>query len=475
MRTKIVAVVFAVMCLLYAFHSMAKANEYHTTPEDFPQIDVTGEREGYLFISTIQFAACSKNNYAMILDGTGDLVYYKQFPDCSLVTDFKRQPDGSLTYWLGTQVAPGVFNGAITRMDNTYQVTNIYTSTGDYLDNHEFLVLPNGNVMLMYYRNVEVSNAAGTIPNGNQTAIIIGVIIREIAPNGDTVFQWNSWDHVDLTDADDLYLQYSPTDYIHSNAIDIDTDGNILLSSRHFNEVTKIDRKTGEIIWRLGGKRNEFDLLNDDRWFGHQHDVRRLPNGNLSLFDNGNNRLPPYSRYVEYSMDEEDLTLVKVREIQHTPGLFSAAMGSGRTQANGNVLIGWGAHSRPAISEYDWLNRVTFELSLPENLYTYRAYGDSWIGKPVGKPTAIVADDHLFFSWNGATEVAGYRIYAGGVRPETLIGTIQKNWFETSYNLKAGACTYRVSAIDLAGKVLGSSETVLDPKCGQIFFPVVHQ
>ncbi len=63
--------------------------------------------------------------------------------------------------------------------------------------------------------------------------------------------------------------------------------GIILLSFRHLNEVTKIDSSSGEIIWRLGGKQNQFTFLGDTMPFSAQHDARRIANGNLTLFDNG--------------------------------------------------------------------------------------------------------------------------------------------------------------------------------------------
>ena len=103
MRTKLGAVVFTVMCLLYAFHLTAKADEkvYHTTPAGFPTWQVTGQRDDYLFIANFRFEQCSPNGYSLITDGTGELVYHQKVHDCRLATDFKPQSDGGLSYWLG--------------------------------------------------------------------------------------------------------------------------------------------------------------------------------------------------------------------------------------------------------------------------------------------------------------------------------------------------------------------------------------
>src|SRR5690606_33427409 len=108
-------------------------------------------------------------------------------------------------------------------------------------------------------------------------------------------------------------------DYAHGNAVELDSDGNILISSRHMNEITKIDRTTGEIIWRWGGKNNEFTFVNDTLAFSFQHDIRRLPNGNVTLFDNGNHHKPPRSRAVEYELDEVNKTATVVWQYPEEP------------------------------------------------------------------------------------------------------------------------------------------------------------
>jgi hypothetical protein len=144
------------------------------------------------------------------------------------------------------------------------------------------------------------------------------------------VFQWRSWDHFSILDGSVsgyVNLDSSLIDYVHGNAIELDMDGNLLLSSRHMNEITKIDRQTGEIIWRLGlnALNNQFTFVNDTRGFSHQHDIRRLANGNITLFDNGNFLVPEYSRAVEYALDEQAMTATLVWEYRNDPDAFSPA------------------------------------------------------------------------------------------------------------------------------------------------------
>lgn len=472
MKTKVFAVVFAVLCLLYAFHSMAKADGYKTTPAGLPEISVVGERDGYLFLSVFDFSACSKDNYALILDGKGDLVYYKRIPDCDMLADFRTQPDGSLSYWQGKAALPGIFHGQIIRMNDQYSVTQVITTNDYMVDNHEFLTFPDGGYMFMYHEVRGVTGVQqGTIPlpNAMVTPIIVG-----FDKHGLETFRWDAYKYIGIYETTDSFLAQDPSDYVHANALEIDTDGNILLSSRHTNEITKIDRTTGDVIWRLGGKANEFDLIGDGSWFTHQHDVRRLPNGNISIFDNGNLRSPPYSRYVEYAVDEENYEVRQVKEISHTTGLYSWAMGSARVLPNGHTLIGWGAYSAPAVTEYDGDANPVFEMSLPDGKYSYRAYSDDWEGQPTIKPTAIITDGHLFYSWNGATDVSGYKVYAGIGNADRLITSQAKTGFEDSTPLVPGLCMYRVDVINRSGGIAASSANVVDPACTRLFFPVVR-
>ena len=125
------------------------------------------------------------------------------------------------------------------------------------------------------------------INGANPNATVIGNSVVEMDANDNPVFIWRSWDHFNILDAIHENLYGSLVDYVHMNAIAIDHDGHILISSRHLDEITKINRQTGEIIWRLGGRHDYFTWINDDERISHQHDIRVLPNGNYTVFDNG--------------------------------------------------------------------------------------------------------------------------------------------------------------------------------------------
>ena len=114
-------------------------------------------------------------------------------------------------------------------------------------------------------------------------------------------------------------------------------------------------RALGAVMWRWGGKRNQFTFINDSRGFSHQHDIRVQPNGHYTLFDNGNGLQPEYSRALEYVLDEEHLTATLVWEYRNTPDTFSDSMGNAQRRPNGNTVIGWASAERSPVE--DWRMR----------------------------------------------------------------------------------------------------------------------
>jgi hypothetical protein len=219
------------------------------------------------------------------------------------------------------------------------------------------------------------------VPGGDPAALVTGLVIQEVDVNGNVYFQWRSWDHFEITDATwDIDLTSHWIDYVHANAIDFDSDGNILVSCRHLDEVTKIDFTTGEIIWRFGknAENNQFDFVNDPLGFSHQHDIRKLANGNYTVYDNGNLHAPPFSRAVEYHLDEETMEATLVWQYEHDPSIYAPLTGGNQKLPNNNRLIGWGGTSPIALTEVNDANQVVFELYLPDSITGYRARKYNW-------------------------------------------------------------------------------------------------
>ncbi|MFC2119445.1 aryl-sulfate sulfotransferase [Bacteroidota bacterium] len=344
-----------------------------TLPVDLPNVYVTISNtptDGYIFIAPWFFQGSFFDpNYLMIVDNYGTPIYYKKNPVLAL--DFKVQQNGILTYH---NQGLNAFIG----MDSSYNVVDTFRCGNGYpTDFHDIQLLDNGHYLIMGqdYQTIRMDTV---VAGGDTAATVIGQIIQEKDENRNVVFQWRSWDHFLITDAsDNIDLTAHTIDYVHGNSIEPDIDGNIIISCRHMNEVTKINRSTGEIIWRMGGKNNQFQFLNDPRGFTYQHDVRRLENGNLTIFDNGSLSTPCYSSSLEYIVNEVDTTLTLIWNYSDNYH-FSFAMGNSQRLDNGRTFIGWGNSFNPAANEVECDGTKTFEIRFDSLFYSYRAFRFPW-------------------------------------------------------------------------------------------------
>lgn len=358
-------------------YELFKGNQDSIFPGDVPELTVTvnnSPSEGKLFMSNFPFTNISNVPYLIIAENSGAMYSALKLPGNAL--DFKKEPNGNLVY----------FNSIFNRyyeLDSEYKlIDSFYCGNGYITDGHELKILSNEHALLMSYDSQTV-DMSQLVQGGNPNCLVIGLIIQEIDANKNVVFQWRSWDHIPITDAQHQDLTAVYLDYIHGNAIDQDNDGNILISSRHLDEITKINRETGNIIWRLGGPGNQFTFLNDpDNGFTYQHGIRRLPNGNIIMFDNGNFHTPPHSRAVEYTLDETNMTATLAWQYRNTPDNFGFAMGFAQRLDNGNTLISWGSTS-PTLTEVTPAGEIALEMSLPQGIFSYRAFKFGWDGKPL--------------------------------------------------------------------------------------------
>ncbi|MDC0231064.1 aryl-sulfate sulfotransferase [Aureispira] len=266
------------------------------------------------------------------------------------------------------------------------EVDSVYCQNGYIADNHDFLALANGNYVLIAYD--EQPYAMDTVVSGGDpNAIIEGLIIQELDSNHNLIFEWKSWDHFHITDNTYFSPWTSSTlPFIHANAIDIDFDGHFLLSSRALDEITKIHRTTGNIIWRWGGSQNEFVFVNDYP-FTHQHSIRSLGGNRYLLYDNGNYSAQytgtiNISRAVEYVLDTNLMEATKVWEFVHPDSLYTPSIGGVQRLPNGNTLINFGnlqwANKGSIVTEVDTNNQIVFQLEYGYGANLYRAQKFDW-------------------------------------------------------------------------------------------------
>ncbi len=414
-------------------------------PGNFPDFtssinDVTAP--GLIFITNSRGSP-----YLMILDNDGTPYFYQELDEPSL--DFRVQSNTMLSRWIGGDVQGYMV------MDQHFQsVDTLRCLNGFDTDEHEFQLLPNGHALMIAREERSMTEID---PDGNPNATVIGNHIQEIDENGSVVFQWLCWDHILLEDSYLENFDAMMVDYIHMNSIAVDFDGNILISSRHLSECTKIDRQSGEIIWRLGGKNNQFDFINDSDLISHQHDFRPVPGtpGHYTLFDNGNLKDPKYSRAVEYELDTVNMTAEKVWEYRASPDKYSRLMGNVQRLPNGNSLINWGSSDLPKITELTPDSIVVYEADFSSDMANYRTYRFEFDGYML--TPNLVAEPYpdrirLLFNKFGDQNVNYFNIY-GGESPEQLewIDSTSLTWIDLS-DLKASTFFFlEVTVVDGSG------------------------
>lgn len=340
-------------------------------PPDFPVIEatVTGKTTpGRIFLTNLDLSNADAPSFLLILNDDGSPYWYRRMPSRTL--DFKMQIDGRLSYFDRSTGAHMVLDSTDAVVDS-FRCGNGYTT-----DFHDFVLLPNGHALVMSY-DPQIVDMSQIVPKGRPDAIVFGLVIQELDLEKEVVFQWRSWDHFQITDIVGQPLGGRRVDYVHGNSIDADPEGNLMISSRHLDEVTKIARETGEMIWRLGGKNNQFTFVNDPIGFTHQHSARFLLDGHITLFDNGVLHSPRFSRAIEYAIDEKKKTATLVWEHRHDPDVYGAATGNVQRLPSGNTLIQWGT-TKPTLNEVTPDGRVVSELSFEQGVFAYRAFRFEW-------------------------------------------------------------------------------------------------
>ena len=349
------------------------------TLPDFPVfslVDQHAQIEGAYFMAPFPSSGSSSAARLQIMDDQGQALFQRVFNGRHMPTDFKLQ-QGRLTFFLG---GPEQFYA----MDSSFAVVDSFACGNGYpTDLHDLQLLPDGHALVMSY-DPEPVDMSLLVPGGNPNAIVFGLIVQELDENKDVVFQWRSWDHFAITDCivNNVNLTGASIDYVHGNSVEKTPDGNLLISCRHMNELTKIDRSTGAVLWRMGRNavNNQWSFPNDTRGWSEQHDARVLPNGHLTLFDNGNFLNPQYSRALEFQLDEVNKIATKVWEYRSTPDIFSGFMGDVQRHADGSTTIGWGGWGG-TIKSTDLLadgTTIASKLQGPAIQVNYRSFRMPW-------------------------------------------------------------------------------------------------
>jgi len=340
---------------------------------DYPVISViinSNPSPEFLFLG----ATTSSAGHLLILDNDLTPLFYKKVLNGSIF-DFKLQRNGKLTYNIVSSSSSVCSFG----IDNHGIVDKQYVAPPGFdLDIHDLQVMADSTYYI-FGRDYVTIDMSQYVLGGDTAAILTAQTIHHMDANNVEIWRWNSLDHYDILDvADFIDLTAHTIDWTHCNSIDVDPDGNLIISTKNFNEVTKISRQTGEIIWRLGGERNQFQFINDNRGFGGQHDARVLSNGNIALFDNGLFLIPEYSSYVEYEIDEQNYTATLIRRYSHNCSIYAQRGGGVQELPNGNILISWDAVQYPIVTEINAEDSIVYEVKYDNHVAQYRAKKYFW-------------------------------------------------------------------------------------------------
>ena len=353
-------------------------------------------------------------------------------------------------------------------LDRRYRLIARIRAGNDYrINTHELQVTPAGTAYVSAYRPVRLSG----LPRP-----VLDFVIQEIdLETGDVLFEWHALDHVQPSASYEPPRGRGSWDYFHGNSIEppASRQGTIIVSARNTSAVYGIDRSTGAVRWVLGGRRDQFAL--GARRFCAQHDARRQPNGDITLFDNGGAALgnmrdcPVHkARVLRFRLDLHRRRARLVRTIRSEPssetgaGYFVWAMGNAQRQANGDMLISWGTSGR--LTRVTRGGRVRFAMALGR--YTYRAVRGAWVGRPRGRPAVVAHRDggavSVWASWNGATEIDRWRVLAGDApsRLRRVGRPFAFHGLETRLRVPTRSRYVAVLAVSRRGRVLGRSPVV---------------
>jgi hypothetical protein len=404
----------------------------------------------------------------LILDAAGRVVWFDPVAT-GATADFRAQRYRGrpvLTWWQGV-IKGGIGNGVGIVLDDHYRpLALVHAGDGLDLDVHEFLLTPQNTAFVIAFRH---RRANLTAVGGPADGVAVEAVVQEIdVASGRILFDWRSLDHIAPGES---YLPYKggPYDYLHLNSIDPEPGGRLLLSGRNTHALYEVDRRSGRVVWRLGGKRSDFRMGPGTR-FAWQHDARRQAPGTITLFDDG--AAPPverHSRGLVLHLDTANRTVRLVHAYVHPKGLLASSQGNMQVLPDRDVVIGWG--SVDYATEFTPSGRVVRDYRFGDSDdQSYRAYRLPWQGRPLDPPALALEPSGggrttAFASWNGATGVARWQLLGGRDEQHVTkpLREATASGFETAVRVKTDETYLAVRAVDRAGRTLGTSLAVKRP------------
>lgn len=262
----------------------------------------------------------TSDGYLYMLDADGDVVWYQRtsgIPKLSHWTNNKNiitlLGNNKHNNSAGSRILAQSLDGSVSYDLDLTKINRVA--------HHEVLERSDGLYTLVY----------DTIPysyRGKMEKAVSSAVLC-LDKKGKILWKWSTFDVVKPNGVPPEELK---EDWGHANALAFDSDGNLLISYRDWNQIWKIDRKTGSRIWILG-EGGDFELEGPP--FEAQHAILKDAYGSYMLFDNGPVR--GQTRIVSYKLTENSASLT--RDLALPKELFSVKMGNALELPDLNILV----------------------------------------------------------------------------------------------------------------------------------------
>jgi hypothetical protein len=424
----------------------------------------SGAAPGYLFLAPYQGDGTPG---PMIAEQDGELVWFHPLAAGEASTNFHvQQYEGKpvLTWWQGRILEVGFGQGEDEIYDAAYQhLATVRAGNGYRADLHEIRITPEGTAFIDIFDPIEMNLSPY---HGLSDGVINDSVIQEIdVKTGLVMWEWHALGHISPSDSHNPAPRAAyPWDYVHINSVDPRGPQEILLSSRNTWTIYDIDKRSGSILWRLGGDHSSF-AMGQGTHFYWQHDAEFQPDGLISVFDNASD--PPEEKQsrgllLDANLAAHKATLVK-QFINPSKTLLASSQGDTLSLPGGDWLLGYGG--LPNFTEFSSSGQVLLDGTLGKGVQDFRTYLDEWNAQAPGAPAVSTQPSGsglaVSASWNGATEVTSWRVL-GGSSASSLqaLATTARHGFQTTIALSSHPAYVQVQALNAAGSVLGSSAAV---------------
>jgi hypothetical protein len=435
---------------------------------------------------------------ALIVDNDANPIWFRPLSNPSLMnTDVKVQTLNNqqvLTFWQGTLATPPSYTNipaggaepgsCFYILDNSYHILTTVSAYYDFIpDVHEFLITPSNTLLFLATKVVPMDLRPY---GGPQNGAIHDFAIQEIdLTTNALLFFWDALDHIPLSSsflpAATASQSSDVWDPYHLNSVGLisDNQDDLLISGRNTWAIYRLNKTTGNFVWTLiGDGSGDFAIPNPAATFAWQHDARFYSGNIISMFDDeccaNPDIIPPGttpSHGLVLNLDLVNKVATLNTTYYHNPNVNSSSQGNNQLLSNTNRFVGFG--SSGSYTEYAMAGNtqatpslnVLYNAQMPGSNMSYRSYRETWVGVPYYQPSIAVTTNTtqtiVYASWNGATEINSWQVYAGVYSDRlSLVASAAKNGFETAITLSNGYLYFQVKALNSQGEVIGTSKII---------------